>query len=39
MPTGQQPFPGYFDSDALDFAVKIVKTILGGVSKIFGMMS
>ena len=37
MPTGQMPFPGYFDQDALQFAVAIVKTILGGIGKIAGM--
>ena len=36
MPTGQMPFPGYFDQDALQFAVTIVETILGGIGKIFG---
>ncbi|WCZ37051.1 hypothetical protein CHEID_07590 [Corynebacterium heidelbergense] len=38
MPTGQTPFPGYFDTDALHFAVEIVKTILGTIGKIFGAL-
>ncbi|WKD61153.1 hypothetical protein CCICO_05625 [Corynebacterium ciconiae DSM 44920] len=36
MPTGQAPHPGYFDQDALDFAVEIVEKILGGAGQIFG---
>lgn len=36
MPTGESPFPGYFDSDALQFAVEIVKFILNGIGKIYG---
>ncbi|MDU0968507.1 MAG: hypothetical protein E7A62_07145 [Actinomycetaceae bacterium] len=32
MPDGQMPFPGYFDQDALKFAVDIVKKTLDAVS-------
>ncbi|AHI04342.1 hypothetical protein CFAL_08345 [Corynebacterium falsenii DSM 44353] len=38
MPEGQAPFPGYFDHDALDFAVDIVKKVLGGVGEIAGSL-
>lgn len=36
MEVGQAPFPGYFDQDALQFSVEIVKFILGTAGKIFG---
>lgn len=39
MPEGQMPFPGYFDKDALDFAVEIVKKVLGGVGEIAGSIA
>ena len=32
------PFPGYFDQDALHFAVETVKFILGSIGKIYGMI-
>lgn len=36
MPEGQMPFPGYFDQDALQFVVALVKRILGGISWLWG---
>lgn len=36
MPDGQMPFPGYFDQDALKFAVEIVKKILGSIGWLWG---
>lgn len=38
MPTGPAPFPGYFDSDALDFGVAIVQTILGSAGAVGGLI-
>lgn len=38
METGPAPFPGYFDSDALDFSVAIVQTILGSVGAVGGLI-
>lgn len=38
MPVGPTPFPGYFDQDALQFSVEIVKFILGNIGKIAGAL-
>lgn len=36
MPDGQSPFPGYFDQDALKFAVEIVKKVLSNIGWLWG---
>ncbi|AZA10209.1 hypothetical protein CPPEL_10560 [Corynebacterium pseudopelargi] len=38
MEVGPAPFPGYFDQDAAQFAVAIVKVILGSIGQIHGVM-
>lgn len=39
METGDVPHPGYFDTDALNFAVEIVNKILGFATEIFSVIS
>lgn len=39
MEVGPAPFPGYFDQDAAQFAVAIVKTILGTIGKAYGFIA
>lgn len=39
METGETPHPGYFDTDALNFAVEIVNKIVGFAGEILGSIS